>query len=176
MKKLFLFFIICSLFVITGCNNESMVIIEYKEDYGDINQEEITYKFTGLSEHFAFETGKVYYGNNNERYYLFKNFRIIKKIDKIDDITSYKIDLKFNGKSMFTDEMEIISDKNFNDIINNIEFEENGRYSTDGYGESDAFVVTTKDNFKDYVNLEIKYCYIDGECIVEPLEFSYVEN
>jgi hypothetical protein len=59
MKKLFLFFIICSLFVITGCNNESMVIIEYKEDYGDINQEEITYKFTGLSEHFAFETGKV---------------------------------------------------------------------------------------------------------------------
>ncbi len=77
---------------------------------------------------------------------------------------------------MFTDEMEIISDKNFNDIINNIEFEENGRYSTDGYGESDAFVVTTKDNFKDYVNLEIKYCYIDGECIVEPLEFSYVEN
>ena len=176
MKRILLITLLLITFVVSGCNNTSKVIVEYKEDYGDINPGGVTYKFTGSSEHFGFETGKVFYGSNDERYFLFKNFKIINQIDNIDDITTYKINLKFDGKSMFTNEMEHVTDKNFNEIISDIKFEENGKYNSDGFGELDAFTITTKENFKDYVELEIKYCYSNGKCVTESLEFNYIED
>ena len=106
MKKVFTrLLIIFALFTICGCSMNSKNKITYKEDYGYEKRDNITYKFIGESEHFAFETGKVYYGDNDERYIYLDNFKVLKKVKNEKDLDEYKIDLRFNDNSMFSDEM-----------------------------------------------------------------------
>lgn len=163
-----------SIFFISGCvSKTSLDYLDFKDDSGYFNKEEVTYKFTGLSNHFGFETGKVYYGENNERYILMSNFKIVNKIPNQDKIKEYRITLKFNDEDLISDDMILLDDKSFEDTIKSFKVEENGMYYPDGYGETDAFIKTNKDNFKDSITLEIKYCYKDDKCKIEKLKIKY---
>ncbi len=181
-KTLLILLLFVSFFTITGCSNEENeqddqdVDIRFIDEISLLTPDEITYKFTGVSEHFALQTGKVYYGDNNERYMLFSNLKMIKKIDNEDDIIKYKIDLKFNDDSMFSPEMDTLKRNSFEERIKSFHVEESGIYPEDGYGEFDAFDLTTKDNFKDAIKFEITYCYSDETCKTENLKFNYIEN
>lgn len=96
MKKVFTrLLIIFALFTICDCSMNSKNKITYKEDYGYEKRDNITYKFIGESEHFAFETGKVYYGDNDERYIYLDNFKVLKKVKNEKDLDEYKNCLMF---------------------------------------------------------------------------------
>ncbi len=175
-RKILIFIVVVGLSFISGCYNKSNNSITFKDDFGYLTPNNITYKFYGISEHFGFETGKVYYGEENERYILITNFKIINELTNQDEIEKYSFNLSFNNVSMFTDDMTNIGTANFEDKISESSIEEMGTYPADGFGESDAFLESTKDNFKDSVKFEIKYCYKDGLCKVEKLDLKYVEN
>ena len=153
MKKIFTrLLIIFVLFTICGCSMNSKNKITYKEDYGYEKRDNVTYKFIGESEHFAFETGKVYYGDNDERYIYLDNFKVLKKVKNEKDLDEYKIDLRFNDNSMFSDEMAKVKGRSFDQILKDFSLEESGIKSDK---EEDAFTKTDKSAIK----LEIKYCY-----------------
>lgn len=65
--------IICLITLLTACNKNTKIDINYKEDLKNQISSNYTYKFIGESEHFYFETGKVYY-NGKERELLISNF------------------------------------------------------------------------------------------------------
>ena len=175
-RKKLIFIIFASLLFISGCYNKTNNNITFKDDFRYLTPDTVTYKFYGMSDHFGFETGKVYYGEDNERYILITNFRIINELNNQAEIEKYSFNLSFNNVSMFTDDMTNIGTENFEDKINESSIEEKGIYHADGFGESDAFLETTKDDFKDSIKFEIKYCYKDGLCKVEKLDLKYVEN
>ena len=87
-------FLIGSLLLIVllvGCSNND-IKIEYKNDIEHQFYNNYTYKFVGESEHFYFETGKVYY-NGNERELLISNFKLK---DNMSSSTTYLVNLYFN--------------------------------------------------------------------------------
>ena len=64
-------------------------------------------------------------------------------------------------------------------IAQNIVIEENGKLGEidqngDIIGESDSFLETTKENFKNSIKLEIKYCQ-NSKCNTEKLQLTYVD-
>lgn len=175
MKRyIFIVSIVLSLILLTtGCDKSSKKVI-FKDDYGFDTPKEITYKFTGNSKHFAFLTGKVYYGNNNERYLYLDNFEIIDKLKNENKIIGYSINVFFNEKSLFSNELNYLGDDDFQVILDNFKIEETGTYNEDGYGESDAFLETNQNSFKNDINVVIKYCYSDTKCQTEEFEINYV--
>lgn len=173
-KNLFILIAFACLVIVSGCSNDTNNV-EFKDENGYFIKNDITYKFTGVSEHFSFETGKVYYGENNERYLFIKNFKIINKIKNQKNIDSYFINLYFNNKPLFGGDMNQLENNNFSEKLNQEVIEEDGISYPDGYGESDAFLETTKSNFKKAVKMEIKYCYKDNKCETEIFDFNYVE-
>ena len=50
------------------------------------------------------------------------------------------------------------------------EMDQNG----DVIGESDSFLETTKETFKDSIKLEIKYCQ-NKKCYTEEMKFTYIQ-
>lgn len=160
------------LILLTGCNKK-VEKVDFIDDYGYDTPEEVTYKFTGVSEHFAFCTGKVYYGDNNERYIYLDNFKIINKLNKEAKIISYSINLLFDNKELFTDEQSYLEDDDFQKRLDNFKVEETGKHSIDGKGESDAFLETTKESFKGDIKAIIKYCYDDNVCKIEEFKINY---
>lgn len=175
MKKIYALVLVILVCFTAGCSSNSNVSVEYKEDNGYFIKDNITYRFTGYSSHFAFETGKVYYGNGNQRYILIKNFKITKKIKNQNNINKYAISLAFNNKELFSDNLKKLGDTDLNLELANEIIEEDGMYNSSGYGESDAFLETTKDDFKNAIKMKIKYCYKNGKCETEIFDFKYVE-
>ena len=176
MKKFFMILVVfLSISTLCGCEDQQVKTIEFKDDHGYDTNNNVTYRFTGVSDHFAFETGKVYYGEDNQLYLLIKNFKIIKKLDKQENIDKYSLNLYFNDKSMFSGEMKELGNKDFNDEINNILIEESAVKREDGYGESDAFIETSKSTFKKAIKMEMEYCYKNDKCETENFEFNYFE-
>ena len=80
MKRILLFICAFCILMLNGCSNVSNENVEFKNDYGYSHDDNYTYRFTGSSEHFAFETGKVYYGENNKKSLLIKNFKLVNKL------------------------------------------------------------------------------------------------
>ena len=72
--------------------------VGFIDDYGYATPEEVSYKFFGVSEHFAFCTGKVYYGNDNEKYLYLDNFKIINELFNEKEVSSYSINVLFDNK------------------------------------------------------------------------------
>ena len=65
MKKYFCLLFIIGLFIIVGCGKSSKEIAVNYVDYKDSELSgNYTFRFVGQSEHFYFETGNVYYGDN----------------------------------------------------------------------------------------------------------------
>lgn len=177
MKKVIL--IIVCMILISGCSLEGYGNqIEFKDV--DDNHGEAMYKFTGKSEHFAFETGKAYYDNLKQGI-LITNFKVIKNISKQNEIEKYRLDLSFKGKSLFGPEMDYLEKDNLDESnlerrLKLIRIEEYGDIKIDDYGESDAFFETTQFEFKDAIKLKIVYCYKNGNCIEEDFNFSYITD
>lgn len=166
--------VLWSILLTTGCGKSSKNVI-FKDDYGYDTPKDVTYKFTGSSEHFAFFTGKAYYGDNNERYLYIDNFEIIDKLKNKNKIIGYSINVFFNESSLITDELNYLTDGDFQSKLSNFIIEETGTYSEDGYGESDAFLQTSQNDFKNNIKVVIKYCYSDIKCQTEEFKIDYVD-
>ena len=158
--------------LLTGCSNTDSNI-KYKEDLQHQYSDNYTYKFIGESEHFYFETGKVYY-NGNERELLISNFKLK---DNMSPATTYLVNLYFNDKLLYGNDFgkADLTKKEYMNIV----IEENGKLGEidqngDIIGESDSFLETTKENFKNSIKLEIKYCQ-NSKCNTEKLQLTYVD-
>lgn len=172
MKKVYkISILIFSLLLICGCSNNTKKMVMFKDDQGYEKMNDVTYKFYGESEHFGFETGKVYYGDNGEVYIYIDNFKVLNNIKNEQELDEYKIDLSFNNDSMFSDEMIKVNGRDFIQILNDFSIEESGIKSKQ---EEDAFTRTDKYSFKSAIKLKIKYCYKDGSCKTETLKLRYV--
>lgn len=178
MKKVFklsIFMILIILFVIIIQTNKSKII--YKEcNNNEVKLKYITYKFTGKSDHFGFETGNVDLDKNNYEI-LLTNFKQTKKINNIDN---FKITIYFNDKEWANKQWNKSKDISFKKFLKNIIFyEEDIEYteenSPDFKRSSDAFVETIPDDFKKSIKAVIKYCYKDT-CKTENLKFEFLEN
>lgn len=172
-QKIILISTLLLTFLLFGCSNDNLDVV-YKEDTEHEYSSNYTYKFVGESEHFYFETGKVYYGEN-ERELLISNFNLKHSMDKN---TKYLVNLYFNDRLLYGNEYgtaDLIEKEYKNIVIGESgtlgEKDENG----DIIGESDSFLETTQDIFKDSIRLEVKYCKND-DCKIETLKIKYVEE
>lgn len=170
-KTILLFSTIIIILLLTACNSKSGNDIKFKEDTKHQVSSNFTYKFIGESEHFYFETGKVYY-NNDERELLISNFKVKNNIDKN---ARYSISLYFNDILLYGGiSNELLSKKEFENTIIG-EHGYIGKKDQNGItiGESDSFLETTKENFKESIKLKAKYC-IKNKCEEETFKIKYV--
>lgn len=171
MKKIGLVIIALVVFSITiGCLNTREIV--YRDSLEHDLMNDITYKFTGKSDHFGFETGKVDL-NDNKRDILITNFTLVKEFKKID---YFHLSLYFN-KELFYDTERNVSPEDIENQLNDIVIaqfgymykDENGQY----IGEYDAFTKTSAETFKNNIDLKIKYC-ADEKCVTEQIKLSYI--
>ena len=172
MKRVILSLILLSnLFIITACNNSNN--ITFKEDLKHQLNSNYTYKFVGESEHFYFETGKVYY-NDNERELLISNFHVKGDISKN---SKFSLNLYFNDDLLYgnVSELNLLSRQDFeNTVISEHGYLGEKNESGNITGESDSFFETPKEKFKTNIKLEVKYC-IKDKCETETLKLKYIE-
>lgn len=176
MKKIILVLLFC-LFFMSGCSKNDEIKemeIHFIEDREHEMITDYTYKFIGESEHFYFQTGKVYY-NGNERSLLISNFNIKKPMKSTN---LYSVEVSFDGKGYFGrfgSEPTLTKKEYMDTVIGEYgtlgERDENG----DIKGESDSFVETTKENFKDSIKVEVEYCS-NNECQKEELKIKIIEE
>ena len=175
MKKMILSIILLScLFLISACDNNSKEDITFKDDPEHQVSNNYTYKFVGESEHFYFETGKVYY-NDDERELLISNFKVKNNVNKN---ANFSMNLYFNNILLYGDvsySNELLTKQQFeNTVIGEHGYlgkkDQNGNI----IGESDSFLETTKEEFKESIKLEVKYC-IKDKCEIEALKLKYFD-
>lgn len=171
-QKIFLIGSLLLIVLAVGCSKND-IKIEYKDDIEHQFSNNYTYKFVGESEHFYFQTGKVYY-NNNEREILISNFNFKKSMNKN---TTYLVNLYFNNRLLYGNEYgkADMNQKEYKDVVigeNGLlgEKDKNGNV----IGESDSFLETTKETFKDSIKLEIIYCQ-NKKCYTEEMKFTYIQ-
>lgn len=172
-KNIILFLVIICLFTITGCLDYSQMEIPYKDDHMNEPSTNYTYRFIGQSEHFYFQTGKVYY-NGKYRSLLISNLKVK---DNVKSNATFSINLYFNDKLLYGDvyNSETLTKKAFENTII-AEAGELGERDINGdvIGESDSFLETTKENFKSSIRLEAKYC-INNKCKTEQFNIEYLD-
>jgi hypothetical protein len=173
MKKILLFMMIV---LLAGCSNTSKVKekIDYIDDSDKIIKEP-TYKFTGESEHFVFQTGEVEYNENKEQALLIKNFKLT---SKMNDVEKYYLIITFNDVPLLTNEY-ILLNNNFEEEVKKIEFAERGVPEIkDGMpvGENDSFILTKKEDFKNSIKIGINYCYHNNNCKEEYFNINYITD
>ena len=201
-KRIFILFIVVLTFL-TGCNNDYWLgEIPYKEDQEHEPSVYYTYRFTGESLHFYFQTGKVYY-NDNYRSLIISNFKVK---ENVSDDSSYNLILYFNDNyrsliiSNFKVKENVSDDSSYNLILyfnddvlydsgsanmnlsksgfENIVITDNGYLSMDDFGnvvgEADSFIKTTKETFKDSIKMVINYCVKD-KCKEETFKINYLD-
>lgn len=171
MKKIYLYLGLLTILIITGCSSKEYNI-NYIEDEEHSISDNYTYRFIGESEHFYLQTGKVYYDGKN-RELLLSNFKVK---DNTKANATYKINLYFNDKLLYGDIFgtDSLSKSSFEDIViaeqGILEKNENGK----NIGESDSFLETTEDTFKDSIKLEASYC-IKNKCTKETFKIKYID-
>ena len=171
-KRIFVLFVVVLTFL-TGCNNDYWLgEIPYKEDQEHEPSVYYTYRFTGESLHFYFQTGKVYY-NDNYRSLIISNFKVK---ENVSDDSSYNLILYFNDDVLYDS-----SSGNMNlskSGFENIVITDNGYvYTNDSgeiIGEADSFIKTTKETFKDSIKMVINYCEKD-KCKEETFKINYLD-
>ena len=175
MKKYFCLLFIIGLFIIVGCGKSSK---EIEVNYVDYKDNELsgnyTFRFVGQSEHFYFETGNVYYGDNIKEL-LLTNFKVK---DNVSSNSKYSINVYFDNKLLFGDNYkhdELNKEQLENFIIaekgKEPERDKNGNI----IGESDSFLETTKDSFKESIKVFGKYC-INDKCEKEEFSLKYIDE
>ena len=175
MKKFFCLLFIIGLFIIVGCGKSSKEIAVNYVDYKDSELSgNYTFRFVGQSEHFYFETGNVYFGDNIKEL-LLTNFKVK---DNVSNDSKYLVEVYFNNKLLMGDDGsgELYNKEQFENI--NIaekgkepERDQNGNI----IGEGDSFLETTKDNFKESIKVFGKYC-INDKCEKEEFNIKYIDE
>ena len=160
-------------FLLISCSNDSIDVV-YREDLEHEYSSNYTYKFVGESEHFYFETGKVYY-QESERELLISNFNLKYSMD---NSIKYLVNLYFNDRLLYGDEYgnADLTEKEYrNTVIGESGILGKKDKNGDIIGESDSFLETTQDTFKDSIRLEVKFCK-DNNCEIETFKIKYVED
>lgn len=168
MKKLLVSVLIfVGIIFITGCTNE------YEEGYDDMDLLSYTYQFSGDSDNFSLDIGKVNF-TDTEKEILIKGFKQKKKINNLSNV---KFIISFDDKIWSTQETNQGQKLNkVNSIIKNIIFYERGQICSVDSGitcEETYFNQTTKETFKDKIEIKIEYCTNDNKCKTEILNLEY---
>lgn len=171
-KRIFILFVVV-LTLLTGCNNDYWLgEIPFKEDQEHQPTVYYTYRFTGESKHFYFQTGKVYY-NDNYRSLIISNFKVK---ENVSDDSSYNLILYFNDDVLYNSSSNNmnISKPGFENIV----ITDNAYVYMDDkgniVGEADSFTKATKETFKDSIKLIAKYCK-KGKCETEEFKITYLD-
>ncbi len=156
------------LLLVTGCNKKEVL---FKEDTKHNNMNDYTYKFIGESNHFYFQTGKVYYEESTQAL-LISNFKVK---GNISNKAKFSIGLYFNDNLLYGSLDTKLTKKELENTV----IAESGNVAKidskgNQIGESDAFLETKKDTFKVSIKLIVKYC-IDKKCEEEPLKIRYLK-
>lgn len=177
MKRKVLLILLLFVVFISGCsktNSNSDIKVTYIDKTEKEMFKDYTYKFIGESEHFYFQTGKAYY-NGNDRGLLITNFNIKGTMDK---------DTRYTASVYFNDELfaGLISDKPDQTLekYKNVSLYDYGTLGEeDGhggyYGESDSFIRTTKETFKDSIKVKVDYC-LKEDCKTEEMKITIVDE
>lgn len=92
--------------------------------------------------------------------------------------TTYLVNLYFNNELLYGDEYNKVdlSEEQYRNLAI-AEYGLVGEKDKDGdiIGESDSFLETTKDNFRDSIKIDIQYCLKD-KCNKEQLKIKIVEE
>ena len=151
----------------------TLSIIDARNTHNDIIYQTFknaTYSFTGKSEHFEFETGKVYFGGSEQRIYIAD----FKQTERIPDLLSEKVIIKFDNKIMNVQEnSNLLND--INTKIDNFDFYLGtvGCHSSSEDCEATVFDNVTKDTFKESIIVEIEYCTKNKICRTEQFDLNY---
>lgn len=145
---------------------------------------ETTFEFTGDSNHYAFNTGKVFFNENAFESKYNKKIVIsdFEQIAYIEGLTSEKLTIyfdnkvwkkvsrKMNKKKKNTD--EVITNE---DIIAEYSFEEEDlRDKENNKKKNDSpFLNVTKYSFVEDLRIEMEYCTKEEGCITEVFKINY---
>ena len=128
-----------------------------------------TYEFSGESEHFKFNIGKVYYGEDYSQIYI-GDFQ---QTEKIKNLKNKTIKIYFNDKLWASDNSSKYLNK-LNKTFYDVEFGEAGPSNCKiGECEISYFTETSKETFKDAIKIEIKYCLKDTKCETETFNIKF---
>ena len=176
MKKIIIcLFLLITMITITGCQKEDNNLkIDY-QDYSDaVIGNEYTYRFVGQSEHFYFETGKVYFGEES-RQFIITNLKVK---DNVERDTNYSLNIYFNDNLLVGDDYhfggqtkEKFEKQQLSESGKEPQRDEKGNF----IGESDAFFETTKEEFKDSLKVVGYYCVKD-DCEKEIFKITYLDD
>lgn len=163
-----------SLLIIAGCGKKNYDVDVQYTNYVDKGLSgNYTYRFVGQSDHFYFETGSVYYGDNIKEL-LLTNFKVK---DNVSNNAKYLVEIYFNDKLLIGDDG---SGESFNkekfESINIVESGKEPERDQNGniVGEGDSFLETSKDNFKESIKVFGKYC-INDKCEKEEFSLKYID-
>lgn len=141
---------------------------EENEPYDEFNA---TYIFTGKSEHFKFDFGRVYFSPDEQKIAI----RDFKQIVKIENLKSEKLTIYFNDDKWMS--LENTHDLNkLNEYIEAFKFYEAGMICSSDSGiecEKTAFSLVDESNFKNIIKIEMEYCIKNGDCYVESFNLNY---
>lgn len=161
---------------ITGCQKSENSNLEVKyQDYSDeVIGSNYTYRFIGQSEHFYFETGKVYFGDG-ERQFTITNLKVK---DNVEKDANYSLNIYFNNNLLVGDDYQfggLTKEKFENQKLSESGKEPEKDANGNSIGESDAFFETSKENFKDELEIVGYYCVKD-KCENEAFKITYLDD
>lgn len=136
--------------------------------------ENATYTFSGDSEHFKFDTGKVYFSNDYSQI-LITDFSQTKEIKKLKN---EKVTILFDGKEWSSLDNSYNLNK-LKEYITEFQFYEGGKLcgSDSNFDcEKTAFDIANKENFKDILKVIIEYCTNDNVCLKEQFKINFDNN
>ena len=96
----------------------------------------------------------------------------------MDNSIKYLVNLYFNDRLLYGDEYgnADLTEKEYrNTVIGESGILGKKDKNGDIIGESDSFLETTQDTFKDSIRLEVKFCK-DNNCEIETFKIKYVED
>lgn len=176
MKKTIIYFLLLiTVITITGCQKEDNNLKVNYQDYSDeVIGNDFTYRFVGQSEHFYFETGKVYFGEGS-RQFIITNLKVK---DNIEHNTNYSLNIYFNDNLLVGDDYQfggLTKEKFENQKLSESGKEPKKDENGNSIGESDAFFETSKEDFKDALKVVGYYCVKD-KCENESFKVTYLDD
>ena len=175
-KNIVYLLLLVAILTITGCQKTGKNSLEVNyQDYSDeIIGNNYTYRFIGQSEHFYFETGKVYFGDG-ERQFVVTNLKVK---DNVEKETNYSLNIYFNDNLLVGDDYQFggltkekFEKQRLSESGKEPQRDEKGNF----IGESDAFFETTKEEFKDSLKVVGYYCVKD-DCEKETFKITYLDD
>lgn len=139
-------------------------------NYNQVELENITSRFKGVSNHFGFNDGQVYY-SNSEKAILIKGFYQNKEIENLE-LVEYTI--YFNNK-LWASQDTNRNLNNPNSTFIDVAFYERGEICPADYGyecEQSYFSMVDEENFLDSIKVEVKY-YTKNASYKEYMTISY---